>query len=117
LFLSFFLVFMLFLYFFIFLLFEGHPCLFFWLIGSAFIGNFLFLSVTSALRGKFYFPSWSRSKADVSRLLPDCLHVSDRASRAPSLSIEPCIMILIVVIVSLTKKLIFGCTGGKFSDL
>ena len=71
----------------------------------------------SALRGKFYFPSSSRSRADVSRLLPECLRVSDRASRVPSLSIEPCIMILIVVVVNLTKKLIFGSTGGKLSDL
>lgn len=96
---------------------EGYRCLFFWLLGPAFIGNFLLLSVRSALRGKFYFPSSSRSRADVSRLLPECLRVSDRASRVPSLSIEPCIMILIVVVVNLTKKLIFGSTGGKLSDL
>ena len=96
---------------------RGYRCLFFWLLGPAFIGNFLLLSVRSALRGKFYFPSSSRSRADVSRLLPECLRVSDRASRVPSLSIEPCIMILIVVVVNLTKKLIFGSTGGKLSDL
>ena len=96
---------------------HWYRCLFFWLLGPAFIGNFLLLSVRSALRGKFYFPSSSRSRADVSRLLPECLRVSDRASRVPSLSIEPCIMILIVVVVNLTKKLIFGSTGGKLSDL
>ena len=46
---------------------EGYRCLFFWLLGPAFIGNFLLLSVRSALRGKFYFPSSSRSRADESK--------------------------------------------------